>query len=268
MKKCGIYKITSPSGKIYVGQSVNIKKRFWNYHSDSFTNSSQRILCNSFLKYGVNNHIFEIIEECFIEELNSKERYWQEYYEVVGPKGLNCLYVSTSEVKCIMSEETRLKKSLSMKGKKPSESTKKKMSLARLGIQGKPVLQYDLEGNFIQEFNSCRTASISVLGHKKYSQQIGSCANLHKLTCHGFIWRFKTINEIPLYIDISLSVYSKKRKFNTKYSNRSILCIEDNKLFKSIKECALYYNVSVNSISNILSGRALRIRNKKSFKLI
>lgn len=27
IKICGIYKITSPSGKIYIGQSIDIKRR-------------------------------------------------------------------------------------------------------------------------------------------------------------------------------------------------------------------------------------------------
>ena len=30
-KICGIYKITSPTGKIYIGQSANIKSRITNY---------------------------------------------------------------------------------------------------------------------------------------------------------------------------------------------------------------------------------------------
>ncbi len=31
MKVVGIYKITSPSGKVYIGQSVDIEKRFKTY---------------------------------------------------------------------------------------------------------------------------------------------------------------------------------------------------------------------------------------------
>lgn len=74
----GIYKITSPSGKIYIGQSINIIKRFKNYKCLSC--KDQPIIFNSFKKYGVENHIFEIIEECAVEQLNEREIYWKQYY--------------------------------------------------------------------------------------------------------------------------------------------------------------------------------------------
>ena len=32
---CGIYKITSPTGRIYIGQSKNIKQRFRDYNKPS-----------------------------------------------------------------------------------------------------------------------------------------------------------------------------------------------------------------------------------------
>ena len=55
----GVYKITSPSSRIYVGQSINIEKRFNQYEKKQNV-SEQKKLYNSFLKYGVENHIFEI----------------------------------------------------------------------------------------------------------------------------------------------------------------------------------------------------------------
>ena len=91
----GIYKITSPSKKIYIGQSVDIEKRFRSYKNLSHC-KSQIKLYNSFLKYGVNNHIFEIVEECSIELLNDKERYYQDFYNVLN-SGLNCLLTKTND---------------------------------------------------------------------------------------------------------------------------------------------------------------------------
>lgn len=46
----GIYKITSPSGKIYIGQSVNIERRFLDYKKS--LKKSQIKLYNSIKKYG------------------------------------------------------------------------------------------------------------------------------------------------------------------------------------------------------------------------
>lgn len=91
----GIYKITSPSNKIYIGQSINIERRFKNYNSLSQT-KKQKLLHYSFKKYGINNHLFEIIEQCNIESLNKRERYWQDYYNVLE-KGLNCLLTETTD---------------------------------------------------------------------------------------------------------------------------------------------------------------------------
>jgi group I intron endonuclease len=110
----GIYKITSPSRKVYIGQSKNLKKRFRYYKS--FHCKNQIALYRSFLKYSVENHTFEIIEECTIELLNERERYWQENYNSVN-NGLNCLLTSTKEKKKVYSKETIEKMSNSLKGR-------------------------------------------------------------------------------------------------------------------------------------------------------
>mgnify|MGYP003606973583 CR=1 FL=1 len=137
-KICGIYKITSPSGKVYIGQSVDIKRRFTSYKT---LNKSKRQvkLYNSFVKHGVNNHLFEVIEECVIEYLNERERYWQEYYNVLElDKGLNLCLTSTKDKKHLHSEETKNKISQSNKGEKCfwygktfTEETKLKMRESR-----------------------------------------------------------------------------------------------------------------------------------------
>jgi group I intron endonuclease len=89
----GIYKITSPSGKIYIGQSINIVKR-WNEHKLSKDNKK---LHNSLRKYGSDSHIFEIIEECDTSSLNDRERFFQEKYNVIGVNGLNHKLTNTSD---------------------------------------------------------------------------------------------------------------------------------------------------------------------------
>lgn len=112
---CGIYKITSPSGRVYIGESYSLKKRFYNYKS--LNTEKQPKLHRSFLKYGVKNHTFEIIEECEIEELKCRERYWQDFYDVLNG-GLNCLLTECGELKMVLSEETKVKISEAQKGEK------------------------------------------------------------------------------------------------------------------------------------------------------
>ena len=90
----GIYKITNPNNKVYIGQSINIERRFLTYKK--YNCQSQIKLYNSLNKYGFDNHIFEIIEECNDEELNTKERYYQEKYDAIE-KGLNCIYTKTND---------------------------------------------------------------------------------------------------------------------------------------------------------------------------
>lgn len=125
----GIYKITNPSGKIYIGQSINIYKRWKKYKS--LTCKNQTILYNSFVKYGVDNHIFEIIEVCDVNLLNEKERFYQEFYNCIGNNGLNCKLQSTNILKTVHSEETKKRISNSKIGKKLSEECKIKMSNSR-----------------------------------------------------------------------------------------------------------------------------------------
>ena len=153
----GIYKITSPSNKVYIGQSVDIKKRFYNYKSLSC--KSQTIIYNSFKKYGVDNHQFDIVEECPIELLNERERYWQDYYNVIYKNGLNCLLTKTTDKSGKLSKETidkikenrkgipskfkdsksrNLKISKSLIGKKLSEEHKKSLSIAQTGLKRSP----------------------------------------------------------------------------------------------------------------------------------
>lgn len=116
-KLIGIYKITSPSGRIYIGQSINIKNR-WKIYSKLYeSDRGQVLLYNSFLKYGVENHIFEIIEECLQEDLNCKERFWQDQFDVLNG-GLNCILQECGEIRRVLSEETLRKKSESSKGEK------------------------------------------------------------------------------------------------------------------------------------------------------
>lgn len=82
----GIYKITNPKGKIYIGQSINIDRRFKEYNKIQCSQSTK--LYNSFKKYGPENHKFEIIEECLVEQLNEKEEFYIKFFNS-HIKGLN-----------------------------------------------------------------------------------------------------------------------------------------------------------------------------------
>lgn len=88
----GIYKITSPSGKIYIGQSWNIKKRISDYKSLSVS-TRQTLLNRSFSKYGYQNHRFEIIKEldknCSQSDLDMAEIFYIYKYRSLCFKMMN-----------------------------------------------------------------------------------------------------------------------------------------------------------------------------------
>lgn len=129
----GIYKITSPNNKVYIGQSINLKQRFNTYKRLNKQVSSSPKLYRSLLKYGVENHIFEVIEYCSIDLLNERERHYQEYYNVVYD-GLNCILTNTKEKrKVIQPISDKQKKQISdfHKGKKLSIETINKIKKAR-----------------------------------------------------------------------------------------------------------------------------------------
>lgn len=128
----GIYKITSPNGRVYVGQTTNFKTRFSKYRL--LHCQGQPRLYNSFKKYGVDNHIFEIIEICDTNIMNQRERYWQEYYQVINTQGLNCKLTSTTEKKARHSEETKMKISKSNIGKKHTDEWKKEQSIRKKNV--------------------------------------------------------------------------------------------------------------------------------------
>ena len=206
----GIYKITSPSGKIYIGQSVNIQSRFSAYMRLSNC-SEQHKLYRSFLKYGVEFHIFEVLEECVIEKLNQQERYWQDFYNAVV-EGLNCMLTGVGDRIGSHSQQTIEKMRIAAKGKPKSLEHAEKIRQARLGtkqsqetiqkrkrtqepmhsseewlakIPRKPVVQLK-DSQIVAEYPSIRKAK-RVTG----ITTIGDCLAGRVKKAGGFVWKYR-----------------------------------------------------------------------------
>lgn len=129
----GIYKITNPAGRVYIGQAIDIHVR-WEKSYKKLKCKNQVRLYNSLLKYGSSEHIFEVLEECTIGELNTRERYWQDFYDVLSKKGLNCKLTKTESKSGKWSEEIKEKIGKAREGKFHTEATKKQMSEIRKGV--------------------------------------------------------------------------------------------------------------------------------------
>ena len=179
MKKiCGIYKFTNKlNRKVYIGQSKDIKGRYKSYTKPSMIKKGQSMLImRAIKKYGLNNFDFDILIECPEENLNYWEKFYVKYYcsdnveygynmtsggdsfcrgrepwnkgkegvysedtrKSMGAKNIGNTYRRGS----VLSQETKDLISEHGKGRKESEETRKKKSIARSGagnpMYGKP----------------------------------------------------------------------------------------------------------------------------------
>ena len=74
----GIYKITNKiNNKCYIGYSNNIEKRWCSHRA----NPKNLELKQDMEKFGLHNFLFEVLEECSVNELPQKETYWIKYYD-------------------------------------------------------------------------------------------------------------------------------------------------------------------------------------------
>jgi len=76
----GIYKITNLfNGKSYIGQAVDIKRRWTEHKSHSFLPdhiSYNYAIHRAIRKYGIESFSFEVLEECSESTLNEREIFW------------------------------------------------------------------------------------------------------------------------------------------------------------------------------------------------
>ncbi len=84
MDKIGIYMIKNKvNGKIYIGQSIQLNKR-WNEHIKALKANSVKcnpILLNEWNKYDEESFEFIVLEECGFDELTEKEKFYMEAYQ-------------------------------------------------------------------------------------------------------------------------------------------------------------------------------------------
>jgi len=125
----GIYKITSPSNKVYIGQSVNVKKRWINYKGLHSKSSGPHLL-RSLIKHGYKSHTFEVIEECSIEQLNERETHWKQCeLDKVNNDYSKVLFCDLHDNGAgPRSEQTKIRIGKANKGKKRTEDCKQKIS--------------------------------------------------------------------------------------------------------------------------------------------
>lgn len=223
-KISGIYKITSPSGKVYIGQSIDLFRRLKSYFEPS-SSKNQTILKHSFDKYGRESHTFSIIEECEIDLLNERERYWQEQYI---DKLLNCKLTETSDKTGVCSEQTKINIS---KGLKKSGKSYQHLK--------NKVYQYDDKGFFIREWDSLRIAS------RELNIQLSQLSratknNSNNKSAGGFLWSYKKLDYLVGKVGQNKTMVKQKDLDNNllkEWESISLASIETNTSKSSIIRC-------------------------------
>lgn len=123
-----IYKIVSPSGKVYIGQTVQSVDKRWKQHVDAAHREYKdhcKVLNRSIRKYGSKHFTVEILEECKNEDLDTKEQEYIQKHNTMVPHGMN--------IKCggksgKHSEETKHMISNSLLGRLVTMETRQKLS--------------------------------------------------------------------------------------------------------------------------------------------
>lgn len=216
----GIYKIENlVNHKCYIGQSVNCSQR-WSQHRSMLrhNNHENQHLQNAWNKYGEDNFQHEILEECLQEQLNDREKYWIDYYQ--SYKRSNGYNISMEEngsiynpilqfdlsgnfIKewsrpieaanktniCVNTIYGCLNKKHKNAGKyiwvrKDDYTDKNSLSWYLKDQVNQNVLQYDINGKFIKQWNTLADAV------RAYGNTVSQCCVHEVRTAYGFIWKY------------------------------------------------------------------------------
>ena len=222
-----IYKITSPTGRIYVGKTKRPKTRVWEYRWRSKKRKS--IVHDSIKGYGWEAHKFEIIEETTDDLLNEREIFWikelNSFY-LDNQMGMNMTRGGDGGGQRWMHDVERRKKqserfkgeggtfygrhhteenkkaqSERMKQRQKTHPTKVPQWGAEKGWEAvrKPVVCYDSSGCFLKEYVSVIEAAKELMISSNVV--IDSCLKRTTGALGKYVFRYKEIN-YPLSIEV------------------------------------------------------------------
>jgi group I intron endonuclease len=201
-----IYRIQNlKTGDFYIGSSADYIYRKWCHLRDLRAGKHHSpILQNSWNKHGENSFLFAIVEET--DNLIEREQF---YLDTLNPR-YNICKKAGSPLGIKHTYEARLHMSLAHKGKKLSPESVAKRTATVLGVKRSEgaklnmskaavkfrVLQYDSEGNFLQEWESARQAALSLSLNADKIRRV--CRGVRN-TCGKFIWKYKTNQYAKFY---------------------------------------------------------------------
>ena len=228
----GIYLLTNKlKDEIYVGQSVDLSKRFIKYFSLSYLKSKESlIISRALIKYGYANFSVSILEYCDKSNLTEREQY---YLDKLKPN-YNILKIAGSSLGYIHSQDSKQKRSKALKGvyvgvkspllgKNHTIETKNKMSLQRKGennyFYGKTHSDHTKE--IMRQKALDRNHSVET--KDKMSKAHGNPVYVYeKTTLEGFklIGHFVSARRAAKFLDMSGSTVIKYMKSGEVFKNR------------------------------------------------
>lgn len=246
---------------IYVGQ----------YNGNNKYYEGSGLILNRYKKkYGTKKYRerFKLIkiEECFLDQLDEREIYWIKYYNTYYD-GLNLTEGgSVNLAKNNIKGKKFPQKSEKLKDIKRTIETKKLISESMKGkpvsdlcienskkVRMKPVLQYDLEGNFIKEWKCGREACTS-LGFNNVDGISACCLGKQK-TAFNYIWIFK---KEEINTKITPSERKEYKKGVKRIKNKSIEI--DNVKYNSITQAAKSLGLSFGSLNYKIENNKIKYK--------
>ena len=278
-----IYKITSPSNKIYIGKTYDLRKRI-NSHKCSAKKNKNLILYNSIRKYGWDAHVLEVLEDVEDSLLNEREMHWiKEFnsYCQENPMCMNMTLGGDGQRSSWMHDTERreyMSKLFSGEGnkfygKKHTEETKKIISekasirnkergttIPKWGAEKgrlkviKPCLAYNNKGEFIGEYDSLTSCAKAL---EVSAGNVSGCL-IHGSWIGGkYTIRYKLGEDYLLKIPVSdIKVQTVKRAVLLTNSRGKII-----KEYASSKEASEDLRIpktTINRAAQYNKGRAIR----------
>jgi group I intron endonuclease len=169
-KITGIYKIASPSGKVYIGQTFDVSKR-WGQYRNGYS-KKQAKLHASFKKYGVDAHEFSLLCDLPSDThqviMDRHEQFFMDLYRAAGYMLLNLKQAGSSGrhspltrekmrgklgkwmIGRKLDPETIAKRTAKQKGMTRSDETRNKLAASKRGSKnphyGKHPWNYGMKG--------------------------------------------------------------------------------------------------------------------------
>lgn len=288
-----IYKMVSPSGRIYIGITTNVQSRRRDY--EKIDCPHQIAVFNSLKKYGFESHSFEVIEtfSSNVSYAYGKEIFWirthlSNYSKWPQHRGLNLTEGGRGSHGRVVSEDTKEKLRKANLGKKYSNETKAKLSAMRKGKKINRVWtdeQKKVQSERVKGFKHTEDAKKKIseaglgnkycLGQKQSKERVEQTRQRHIGNKYN-LGRKQSQEEKDKRADKNRGLKRSEttkillRKIQSEKNGQKILQLDINgnivNEFPSILEAARQNNVGNWRIKDILKGRVQRITPHLFFK--